>query len=72
MSSRKIKVVKRDTPVPERTSEPEVSKNPDRGATNAVKRWISERRENKESETSTTKRQMFVWQQLPEASGELA
>jgi len=57
MTRRKIKVVKRDAPAkPEPPPEPKPATDPERGMTNTVKDWISERRENKEAETVSNAR----------------
>jgi len=58
MTKRKIKVVKRDAPAePEPTPEPKALIDPERGMTNTVKNWVTERRENKEAESVSNARQ---------------
>ena len=42
------------------------------GMTNAVKNWISERRENSLAEKDSTGRQVFAWHQLPDSSSKPA
>jgi hypothetical protein len=59
MTTRKIKIVKRDAPVPEPVPPPE--ELPDQAATdrrisNSVKKWISERRESSLAEKASEKR----------------
>ena len=56
MSKRKIKVVKRDAPVPEAAAEPEPPENTERGMSNTVKDWIDERRKNSQAETASNAR----------------
>jgi hypothetical protein len=72
MKKQKIKVVKRDAPTPEPipVSKPE----PDltRSMTNTVKDWISERRENREAESLSNKRQSVKWHSTPKPSGKPA
>jgi hypothetical protein len=49
MTHRKIKIIKRDSqPEPQAPPDdpPEIQEDTDRGISNAVKGWISERREN--------------------------
>jgi hypothetical protein len=58
MSKRRIKIVKRDAPVPAPVAPPAKPKDPERGITNAVKNWISERRE---SEKKVTHRTVNAW-----------
>jgi len=72
MNKRKIKIVKRDAPIPQPTPAPETPADPERGMTNAVKNWISERRENSLAEKDSTGRQVFAWQQLPDSSSKPA
>jgi hypothetical protein len=55
MTSRKIKIIKRDAPIevlPEETLPPPAT---DLGLTNTVKNWISERRENSDAERGHAK-----------------
>ena len=57
MNNRKIKVVKRDTPVPETQAEPKHPENAEREMTNAVKDWVDERRKNSQAESASNARQ---------------
>jgi hypothetical protein len=68
MTKRKIKIVKRDAPVPKPEVQPVLPKDPERGMTNAVKGWISERRQNRQRETTSNDRQVLNWQKLPDTS----
>lgn len=52
MTNRKIKVVKRDAPVPEPPVEEKQPDATERGMTNAVKDWIDERRKNSQAESA--------------------
>jgi len=68
MNKQKIKVVKRDAPKPEPTPVSRPEKDPNRGITNTVKDWISERRENREAESVSSERQSAKWHGAPEPS----
>jgi hypothetical protein len=65
MTKRKIKVVKRDTPAPVIEPVPKPPTDPDRKMTNTVKDWISERRENREAESLSNRRQSVKWHSTP-------
>ena len=56
MNKRKIKVVKRDAPIPEPPAESKPPENTEREMTNAVKDWVDERRKNSEAESTSNAR----------------
>ena len=56
MTTRKIKVVKRDAAALEIKVEPKRPENTERGMTNTVKDWIDERRENSQAESASNAR----------------
>jgi hypothetical protein len=56
MPPRKIKIVKRDTPIPEPVPVPELQADKDRRTANQVKKWISERQENSLAEKTSGNR----------------
>jgi hypothetical protein len=56
MTHRKIKVVKRDAAAPEAPVEEKQPEDTERGMSNTVKDWISERRLNSQRETARDKR----------------
>jgi len=56
MTTRKIKVVKRDAAALEIKVEPKKPENTERGMTNTVKDWIDERRENRQAESASNAR----------------
>lgn len=56
MTNRKIKVVKRDAPVPDPSVEEKQPDVTERVMTNAVKDWIDERRKNSEAESKANAR----------------
>lgn len=56
MTNRKIKVVKRDAPVPDPPVEEKQPDVTERVMTNAVKDWIDERRKNSEAESKANAR----------------
>ena len=56
MTNRKIKVVKRDAAAPEAPAEPKPPENSERGMTNTVKDWITERRKNSQAESASNAR----------------
>jgi hypothetical protein len=59
---RKIKVVKRGTVAAEPVIRQEPpAKDPERGMTNIVKNWISERSENRQAERISNDRQSRKW-----------
>jgi len=54
MNKRKIKVVKRDAPAkPAPAVEPKQPVDTDRGISNAVKGWITERQKNRDAENTS-------------------
>jgi len=72
MSKQKIKVVKRDAPTPEPTPVDKPQTDPNRSMTNTVKDWISERRENREAESLSNRRQSVKWHTTPKPSAKPA
>jgi hypothetical protein len=56
MTHRKIKVVKRDAAVPKAPVEQKQPEDTERGMSNTVKDWITERRRNSQRETARDKR----------------
>jgi hypothetical protein len=72
MTKRKIKIVKRDAPIPQPTPVPESPADTEKDMTNTVKNWITERRENSEAEKDSNTRQIFDWTTLPDTSGKPA
>jgi len=57
MNNRKIKVVKRDAPVPEIPAEAKPPESTEREMSNAVKDWVDERRKNSKAESASNARQ---------------
>jgi len=73
MTKRKIKVVKRDAPIqPAPVPEPKPPVDTDRGISNAVKSWITERRENSIAEQTSNEVKFVGWQKLADAPDEAA
>jgi hypothetical protein len=73
MTKRKIKVVKRDAPVqPPPVPEPKPVVDTDRGISNAVKSWITERRKNSEAEQTSDEVKFVGWQDLNNSPNEAA
>ena len=58
MNERKIKILKRNTPITV-VNRAVTTKDPKRGMTNTVAQWISERRENSRAERTADSRQLF-------------
>lgn len=72
MTTRKIKLVKRDAPRPEPAAVEKPPADPERGIKNTVKDWITERRENSRQEQASINRMPASLPDLPDTSGNAA
>jgi hypothetical protein len=68
MIKRKIKIMKRDAPAPEPAAVSKPQVDPNRGMTNTVKDWISERRENSRHEKASNDRVVVGWKNIPDSN----
>jgi len=57
---------------PEPTPAPKAPIDPERGMTNTIKNWITERRENSKAEKTSNDRKNFNWPPLPETANKTA